>query len=250
MNVLSCAAVRRRLEAFHDRELPPVEHYAVDQHLDGCPRCAAMARAFNDLGSLLREGATHRALSADGASGLKAAVLGRACAEDSVAWPRVVRELFEDMHFVYAGLSATAATVVCFVMLLGMTYFQAPGRDDSLAGMMEALADPGSDRNPLIMDGRVRPPRVRSSDAVPAMLPSASEEDLVFALAAVVTQEGRVSSSRVLLANHHDREAVLRLMNAVSTARFQPATRWGGDPVAVNMVWLVTHTTVRAKTHS
>ena len=43
-----------------------------------------------------------------------------------------------------------------------------------------------------------------------------TEEDLVFALAAVVTQEGRVSSGRVLLAIVTDREIVLRLMNAVA----------------------------------
>jgi len=38
----------------------------------------------------------------------------------------------------------------------------------------------------------------------------------------------------------------LALRDAVSRARFEPATR-KGMPVAVNMVWLVAHTTVRGK---
>jgi hypothetical protein len=38
-------------------------------------------------------------------------------------------------------------------------------------------------------------------------------------------------------------------MNAVREARFHPASR-RGSPVAVNLVWLLTHTTVRGKTHS
>jgi hypothetical protein len=94
------------------------------------------------------------------------------------------------------------------------------------------------------------------------MLPSTTQEDLVFVLAAVVTQEGRVSRSPVLLAHRSDREAVLRLMNAVAAARFQPAS-FGNDPVAVSLVasrrasttspflpFFLTHTTVRGKSHS
>jgi anti-sigma factor RsiW len=248
MRVFSCASVRRRLEAWHDGELPPAEQCAVSQHLEGCPPCAAEARALEGIGAALRGQTARRAPSADDLAGLRAGVLGRATAEDAVSWRSFAADLFQDMHFVLAGLSATAATLVCAALLLGMAHFTTPGRDDSLAGIMDALAAPGSDRNPVTMDARMRPPRV-SDDAVPAMLPPATEEDLVFALAAVVTQEGRVSRSQVLLVNRDDREVVLRLMNAVAAARFQPA-RFGGAPVAVNLVWLVTHTTVRGKSHS
>ena len=250
MRILSCASVRRRLDRWHDGELAPSEQYAVEHHLSGCPPCAAEARAISELGNLMREVAVSRALAADDVLGLRAAILARRKAEAEVSLTARLGELFQDMHLVWAGLSATAATAVCVGLLAGMAYLSPPERADSLSGLLGAMAEPGSDRNPVALGATVRPPRGYAPDAVPAALSSASEEDLVFALAAVVTQEGRVSHSEVLLANREDRDVVLRLMNAVSEARFQPASR-AGEPVAVNLVWLITHTTVRAsKTHS
>ena len=46
MKALSCAATRRRLQAFHDHELPVGEQIAVSAHIEWCPRCA---RALADL---------------------------------------------------------------------------------------------------------------------------------------------------------------------------------------------------------
>lgn len=250
MRILSCASVRRRLGRWHDAELPPSEQYAVEQHLDGCPPCAAEARALARLGGLMREAAADRTLPADDALGLRANILGRRNAEDAVSFAAWVREVFEDMHLVWAGLSATAATAVCVALLAGMAYLSPAERADSLSGLLSAMAQPGSDRNPVALGAMVRPPSGYTGDAVPAALSSVSEEDLVFALAAVVTQEGRVARSEVLHSNREDREVVLRLMNAVAEARFQPASR-AGEPVAVNLVWLITHTTVRGrKSHS
>ena len=42
MKALTCAAVRRRLDAFLDDELPVVDRVAVAAHLDWCPACAEM----------------------------------------------------------------------------------------------------------------------------------------------------------------------------------------------------------------
>ena len=248
MKVLSCAYVRRRLEAWHDRELAPAEQCAIDQHLSGCPPCAAEARVLDDIGAALRGRVADWAPTADVLAGLRAGVLGRATAEDALSWRTLAADLFEDMHFVWAGLSATAATLVCAAMLLGMAYFTIPGRDDSLAGIMGAMAEPEL--------AKVQPPH---SDAVPASW-SEREEDLVFALAAVVTQEGRGVRSHAALVRRGDREAVLRLMNAVVAARFEPA-RPNTSRVPVDLVWLahwtggvrlygVTHTTVRGKSLS
>lgn len=249
MKILSCASVRRRLEAWYDGELPPAEQCAVDQHLAGCPPCAAEARALQRIGELMRDSAARHSLSADQAAGMRSGVLARRKAEDDLSWTSQVSQLFEDMHLVWAGLSATAATVVCLALLLGIAYLTPAERADSLSGLMSAMAQPGSDRNPVSLGARIRPPRSYSGDAVPAMLQATSEEDLVLALAAVVTQEGRVAHSELLQASREDREMVLQLMNAVAAARFQPASV-GGEPVAVNLVWLITHTTVRAKAHS
>jgi hypothetical protein len=43
-----------------------------------------------------------------------------------------------------------------------------------------------------------------------------------------------------------DRDRVMRLLDQVSRARFEPA-RVGGSPIAVKTVWLFAHTTVRGK---
>ena len=72
-------------------------------------------------------------------------------------------------------------------------------------------------------------------------------------LSATVTREGTVSNLEILDGRDATAGApeatdarVEELRDAVSHARFEPATR-KGLPVAVNMVWLVAHTTVRGK---
>ena len=53
--------------------------------------------------------------------------------------------LFEDLRFVWIGLAATTATLICSVIVLGALAFASPGRSDSLAAMMNQLgATPGS----------------------------------------------------------------------------------------------------------
>jgi anti-sigma factor RsiW len=247
MRILSCASVRRRLDLWHDGQLPPTEQCAVDQHLAGCPPCADDARALQRIGELLRDSAALRVLPAEQADGLRSGLLARRKAEDDLSWTTQVGVLFEDMHLVWAGLSATAATAICVVLLAGIAYLTPAERADSLSGLMSARAQPVSLTGPARYAG----------DAVPSSMWQATrEEDLVLALAAVVTQEGRLAHSDLLLADREDRETVLRLMNAVAAARFQPA-RLAGAPVAVNVVWrdgphfrLLEHTTVRGRTHS
>lgn len=250
MKALPCAAVRRKLEAFHDGELTVGEQLAVSTHLQDCAPCAAEIDDLKHLANQVRIAARATDTRAPDLSALGAAVMGRLQAEREVSLPVQVGHLFEDMHLVWAGLSATAATMACAALLFGIWVLSPPERADSLSGLLSALAQPGSDRNPVSLDHRMQLPRVTVDGVVPAMLPTgASEEDLVFALAAVITREGRVARSEVLLSNRGDREVVLRLMNAVREARFQPASLRGA-PVAVNLVWLFTHTTVRGKIHS
>jgi hypothetical protein len=249
MKLLGCASVRRRLAAYHDRELPLAEQVAVGHHLQECPPCAREADQLDTIGMALRDEAVLRAAETPDPSAMCDAILGRVQAEREVSLPVRVGHMFEDMHLVWAGLSATAATATCAALLFAIWFFSPPLRADSLAGVMAALAAPGSDRNPVALDQRMRTPRLTEDGLVPAMLANtATEEDLVFALAAVVTQEGRVTRSKVLVSNHPDRNALL-LMNAISEARIQPASL-RGSPVAVNLVWLLTHTTVRGKIHS
>lgn len=249
--LLSCAAVRRRLAACHDGELSVHDQIAVQVHIDGCPPCMAEYRALAEVGEGLRRAATSYVASPDGAAGLASSVVSRLSAEAEQSVSAQVRRAFEDMHLVWAGLSAAGATIACAALLFAIGYFAPPERADSLSGVLSALAAPGSDRNPVRIDDRISLPRVTGDAPVRAVLVSTppAEGDLVLALAAVVTQEGRIANPEVLLANHPDRDTVVRLMNAVVEARFEPAS-YGGSPVAVNLVWLLTHTTVRAKAHS
>jgi hypothetical protein len=83
---------------------------------------------------------------------------------------------------------------------------------------------------------------------VPALLfdPDTFNDDEVFALAAVLTREGRLVDLEVLRASDWRREDLIRLLDAASTARFEPF-RNGNATVSVNVVWLVARTTVRGK---
>jgi hypothetical protein len=249
MTVLSCASVRRKLAALHDGELPIPDVIAMRAHLEGCPPCQAQARDLEELSNALRLGAS--ALAVEDLGSLQARVVSRMKAEDEQALPARVGRMFEDMHFVWAGLSATAATVFCAALLFAIGYLVPPERADSISGLLSALASPEVVEPLPVVEQGFSPPRVARDAPVRAVLASTAptEGDLVLALAAVVTQEGRLTNPEVLLADKHSRQTIVRLMNAVAEARFEPAS-YRGAPVAVNLVWLLTHTTVRAKAHS
>jgi hypothetical protein len=75
----------------------------------------------------------------------------------------------------------------------------------------------------------------------------------VFTVSGVVTLEGRLinlelhqpEGQQPVVAGSSEAKAMAHLMDTVSNARFEPA-RVAGLPVAVNIVWMVAHTTVRA----
>jgi hypothetical protein len=253
MKPLGCAATRRKLQAFYDRELTVEDQIAVSAHLDWCAQCAALLADLEEVGDALRAAAPGRAraavLSREDAAALNAAIVNRAKAEHDASFRITVRRMFDDMRLVYVGLSAAAASVVCLIVVLGMMRFGISERPDSLAAMVNILATPGSNENPVIVDARVMLPR-----ALDAAFSTADEEaidphaqpDAVFTLSAVVTREGRIANLELLDSPGAppNSDNVEELLDAVSRARFEPARR-EGLPVAVNMVWLVAHTTVR-----
>ena len=128
-----------------------------------------------------------------------------------------------------------------------MLHFAPAQREDSLSGVLAALAEPGSNRNPVSLDERMELPRfddenVGVLEALPdATTPQAS----TLAVAGVLTQEGRVAQAEILPAREDD-ALERRVMQAVSATRFKPAQR-DGAPVAVNLIWLFEQTTVRGK---
>ncbi len=250
MRTLNCPSTRRRLHAFHDGELSVTDQIAVAAHLEWCDRCANQCAELRFVRAALRDGAPGRAMvSHDVPPAFTAAVVNRVNAERDQAFAVRMRQAFDDMHLVYAGVGAAVAATVCFVIMLGVMRFATNERPDSLAAIVNLLASPGSNEYPVTVDARTSMPR--ALDAAISAGATTMEQDAVFALAAVVTREGRVENLEML--DSHDggmrsvnhARVVQNIMHAISRARFQPAQR-EGLPVAVNMVWLVAHTTVRA----
>jgi hypothetical protein len=206
---------------------------------------------MDDLGARLRTGALSVGVPPNVWEALPSIVVSRMKAEEAESISGRTGRVFEDLHFVWAALGATGATVACLVLISAIFYF--------------AIASPaGSNRNPTVVDARFSPtwthgygmsfPSPSSSDIQAAAM--IEEDDLVLALDAVVTREGRIAKLKVIQEpgsvlqkpTREERQTVIMLLDAISKARFQPARVSGGRvPVAVNMVWLYASLTVKAK---
>jgi hypothetical protein len=253
MNTLTCAAARRQLDAFHDEELGVSDQIAVSAHLEWCDACA---EAYADL-RLVRDAVRaivpgRQALSPEEATTIRASVVNRVRAEHTWSLAVRLRDMFEDMHFVYAGLGSTVAMLVSVLTFAAMFHLAAQG--------------PGSNANPVSLDGRMLMPVALNGGfltlvdpdgpAGPAGFPGQAGPmgalDSEFMITAVVTREGTVenpelvhamSDQKPIAPGTDEARAAETLMGAMSRARFEPA-RMGGQRVAVNMVWLVSNTTV------
>jgi hypothetical protein len=248
MTLLTCSAVRRRLAAFHDRELPVHELIAVEGHVNNCPPCAEDLSEIEQVGAALRLAAARG--PADDWAGLAPGVISRMRAEANESLSARAHRLFEDMHLVWIALASTAGTFLCGAAVAGMLHFASEERTDSMAGVIAVMAAPaGSDLNPARLDGRIRVPSLPQDGMVSAALANkASSDEMVLTLSAVVTREGRVAGVSVLT-NDHDRRQVIDILHAIAQSRLQPAVS-GDTPIAVNLVWLLAHTTVKGKLSS
>jgi hypothetical protein len=248
MHVKQCDEVRERLEELHDGELPVDEQIAIHDHLRDCIACSLAANELHSLGDALREMAVglpdRMATEADR---LPTRVLEQLQIERQFSLATRVCALFQDMHLVYPALGATAATVFCLVG--SMTMLHAASQDrrpDSLAGVIDYLANPGSNANPMRLADDMMAPRART--AADSFIPFA-DEDGVIAMNAVVTREGLIQGIEFV------DEAVLKvkpadlmiMLNAASRATFEPAQVRGGSAVAVSMVWVLASTTVKGR---
>lgn len=255
MTLLTCAAVRRRLQAFYDRELPVREQIAIESHLYDCPPCARDLREVREIGDALRLAAAPG--PADDWTGLQPGVISRMRAEEHESWTARTSRAFDDLHLVWIALASTAATFICAATVLSMLHYASPERGDSLEAIIRGISAPseatrgaGTDLNPARLDRFVRAPSVPEDGVVYAALYNRpmDERDLMLAMSAVVTKEGRVSGLS-LLNDEQDASDVMDIVNALSDSRLEPA-QYGGSPVAVELVWLVAHTTVKPKGRS
>jgi hypothetical protein len=99
-------------------------------------------------------------------------------------------------------------------------------------------------------------PRAYPDAVMPAtVMNQQGGEDAIFALAAVVTRDGSLSEIELLSpagqsateSNTGQSRLTDDLLDAASTARFEPARNRDGAAMSVNVVWVLTHTTVRGK---
>ena len=146
MKPLNCAATRRRLNAFYDRELAISDQIAVSAHLEWCDECAEALDAMRAVGRIVQNVGHGRmaleAMTNEEAAAFNAAVVNRVKAERQVSLTTQVRALFEDMHLVYAGAGAAVALLVSIVIMLSMMRFATNERPDSLAAIVNVLATP------------------------------------------------------------------------------------------------------------
>jgi len=245
MTLLTCAAVRRRLPAFYDRELPVRDMIDLESHVSDCPPCASELKQLREVGDSLRLAAAPA--PADDWTGVQSGVISRMRAEAHESWGARTGRMFDDLHLLWIGLASTAATFLCGAVALSALHFASPDRDDSLRSMIAVISAPvGSDLNPVVADQFLTVPSVPDQGPIQAMLAQpVSHDELVLALSAVVTREGRVSSVFVL--NHQQHRAEINpILDVLARGRLEPG-RVGTAAVAVNFVWLMTHTTVKAK---
>ncbi len=242
---LTCAAARRRLQAYHDGELSIADQIRVTSHLRVCRPCADAVTDLQALTDTLRRGADRRAaLTAEEAASLRAAVVSRAKAEHETSFVAQIRAMFDDMHLVYAGCGAAVATMVCLVVMLSMMRFASSERSDSLAAMVAFLATPGSSADAISTDAASHArwtARFQAANEV-------AQQDAVFALAAVVTRGGRLADLERLRAGGHKAAAeqakqIEGLLDAVARARLE--TGQPDAPATSGIVGLITRTTVR-----
>jgi len=253
MTLLTCAAVRRRLAAFYDRELPIGELIAFEGHLKDCPPCSRELRELASVGDALRQASPPG--PSDDWAGVASGVIARMRAEKHESLRARADRLFEDLHLVWIALASTAATFVCGAVALGTLHFASPERHDSMAAVIAVMAAPsGSDLNPARLDARYRVPSMLLNGAVQQTLETnmlantLSDADSMLAVSVVVTREGLVSDLSVLT-SASDRRQVTGILDAISQTRLQPA-ELQGLPVAVNLVWVLSQTTVKGKIRS
>jgi hypothetical protein len=190
-------------------------------------------------------------LSHEEAAAFNAGVVNRLAAEEAASLSARVRDLFHDMHIVYAGLGAAVAIMVCLVSMFAMMGSATSERSDSLAAIVRVLATPlecesGND----LEDGLGC--RARWAERFERANETA-ELDAVFTLEAVVSRVGglaslaslRIDQSRGVRGAGGELKLIEGLLDSVARARLDPAQA-GRLPPSLNMLWLVERTTVRA----
>lgn len=271
--MVGCEVARPLLSEFIDGELPVDDQVLIEAHVRVCRDCAAHVEDMQIIGTGLR-------LAAPVMPGLDldldvmvGQVSERVQAEHAMSWAVRFRQLCGERRVAWALAGATCGVAICAVLTAALAIALEVQTANSLASVMRVLASPGSDANPMMLDARMLPPRLTIptyADDAPEL--SALADDVVFAIAGTVTRQGKLRDY-TLLNDGGSGDAVLNegtlngvgphdgtlnravwhrgerrpdavMERAVSRLRFAPAQS-RGEPVAVNLVWVVARTTVR-----
>lgn len=245
MHVLPCDRVREDLTAYHDDELPMGERVRIQGHLDECVACRLEAAALADLGDALRTMAVSVPGRAQADTGrIAAAVLERVRVEQQFSLRARIGGMFEDMHFVWAGLGASVAVLFCVFASAGVLQAASKERPDSLAGIISTIVNADAPRGVRLASTVVENRALL--DTTEAMQSTGGDAELM--LSALITREGRIQNLEVLEEQARvlrvKPEIVLAMVEAASRARFE---RGHAGQASMNVVWLVTTTTVKGR---
>jgi hypothetical protein len=252
-----CTDVREHLEAFYDGELTIEQRVAIQNHLGECVACSVAAEELTELGASIREFAAQVAdRTSDEPMRMTTRVIERLGVEEQFSVRSQVLALFQDMHLVWAGLGATVATMICVIGSASVLHAANQQQPGSFASVISILANPGSNENPVRLNYEMLsacPDAIERRTCAPiAVMASPIEllQDGEYALAAVVSREGRVQGVQMINqpgADAATHRSVNAMLNEAYRVQFSPAQARGGDAVAVSMVWLVANTTVKGR---
>lgn len=244
----SCKEVRDELGAFYDEELPVNDRIAIADHLQGCASCRLEADDLGLIGEALQATARVEDVAVmPGLSRLQTDILERWSAEERASFPRRVRNLFDDPRRASASVGVS---VIASLLLATAAFFvgQSPIRHPESLKAAMTLSSRARTAD-IYLPGVEMLPRAYAEAIMPATVMNRDDEEVAFA--ALVTADGYLEDVELIGDRFHGHRSLpthaqlSELLNAVATARFEPA-RAAGAPVSQSVVWLVSHTTVRA----
>lgn len=244
----SCELVRANLSAFHDEELPVADRIAIADHLNACPSCQLEADDLELIGEALQTTARVEEVAVmPGLSRLQTDILERWNAEERASFTRTVRNLFDDPRRASASVSVSVLASLCLAFG-AFVLAQSPIRHpESLKAAMTLSSRARTDD--IYLPAVETLPRAYADAIMPATVLNRDDEEVAFT--ALLTTDGYLEDVEMIGDRIQGRRSLpthaqlSELLNAVATARFEPA-RAAGTPVSQNVVWLVSHTTVRA----
>jgi hypothetical protein len=244
----TCERVRADLSAFYDEELPVADRIAIADHLAACPSCRLEADDLNAISASLQATARVEGVAImPGLTGLQTDIIERWNAEEKASLSRTIRDLFDDARRTSACIGVSVVMSLCLAtgaFLLAQSPIRHP---ESLKAAMTLSARART--TDIELPSVEMLPRAYADAIMPATVVNRDGGEVAFA--AVVMPDGYLEQLELIgerglgrreLPTH---EQLSELLNAAATARFEPA-RAAGAPVAQNVVWLVSHTTVRA----